>query len=139
MAPPQYTIERYVGEHARDDAARHAELVGLVHNEQRQRRSDGVTDDGNKPINASSPKRTPVPGMTSAVSSRVASASIRAMRAPRERGRAMSKPYVVVIGGPSSAALNGYAGRRAQAFLRSRKWRLVDDAGMSAKCPTAAS
>ena len=30
-------------------------------------------------------RRTPVPGMTSAVSSRVASASIRAMRAPRER------------------------------------------------------
>lgn len=88
----QYTIERYVAQHARDDVARRAELVGLVHDEQRQRRSYGVADDGKETISASRPKRTPVPGMTSAVSSRVASASIRAMRAPRERGRVESKP-----------------------------------------------
>ena len=42
----QYTIERYVAQHARDDVARRAELVGLVHDEQRQRRSYGVADDG---------------------------------------------------------------------------------------------
>src|SRR5262245_25834919 len=45
----QYTIERYVAEHARDDVAWRAELVGLAHDEQRQRRSDGVADDGNEP------------------------------------------------------------------------------------------
>src|SRR5215475_3506345 len=75
---------------------------------------------GKSPISASRPKRTPVPGMTSAVSSRVASASIRAMRAPGERGRTKSskpKPYVVVmvvvLRGPDRDA-----GRRAQAFNR---------------------
>jgi hypothetical protein len=85
---PRRTVESYVAEHARDDVARRAELVGLVHDEQRQRCGDDVKS----PIRASRPKRTPVPGMTSAVSSKVASASIRAMRAPLERGRPKSKP-----------------------------------------------
>src|SRR5262245_36212429 len=40
---------------------------------------------GTSPIRASSPKRIPVPGMTSAVSSNVARESMRAIRSRRER------------------------------------------------------
>ena len=88
----EHTIDGDVAEHAYDDVARRAQLVGLVHDEQRQRRGDEVADGGKSPISASRPKRTPVPGMTSAVSSSVASASIRAMRARRERGCTKSEP-----------------------------------------------
>jgi hypothetical protein len=42
-------IERDVAEHARDDVARRAKLVGLVHDEQRQRRGYDVADDGKEP------------------------------------------------------------------------------------------
>src|SRR5215475_4975006 len=45
----EHTVERYVAEHARDHVARRAKLVGLVHDEQRQRRGDDVADDGKEP------------------------------------------------------------------------------------------
>src|SRR3954469_7436015 len=47
---------------------------------------------GTRPISASRPKRILVPGRTTAVPSSVASASMRAPRPRRERGRAKSKP-----------------------------------------------
>ena len=45
----EHAVDRYVAEHARDDVARRAKLVGLVHDEQRQRRGDDVADDGKEP------------------------------------------------------------------------------------------
>src|SRR5215510_3154969 len=45
----KHAVKRYVAEHARNDVARRAELVGLVHDEQRQRRGDDVADDGKEP------------------------------------------------------------------------------------------
>jgi len=45
----EHTVERDVAEHARDDVARRAKLIGLVHDEQRQRRGDDVADDGKEP------------------------------------------------------------------------------------------
>ena len=81
---------RYVTEHARDDVARRAKLVGLVHDEQRQRRGDDVADDGKEPDQRIQAEAHAGARNDERGSSRVASASIRATRAPRERGRAKS-------------------------------------------------
>src|SRR5262245_41447369 len=45
----EHAVERNVTKHARDDVARSAELVGLVHDEQRQRRGDEIADGGKEP------------------------------------------------------------------------------------------
>src|SRR5262249_48248538 len=45
----EHTVECYVAEHARDRGVRRAKLVGLVHDEQRQRCGDDVADDGKEP------------------------------------------------------------------------------------------
>ena len=45
----QCTIERHVAEHAHDDVTRRAELVGLVHDKQRQRRGCSVANNGKEP------------------------------------------------------------------------------------------
>jgi hypothetical protein len=45
----EQAVERDVAEHARDDVARRAELICLVHDKQRQRRGDDVADGGKEP------------------------------------------------------------------------------------------
>src|SRR5262249_1972107 len=92
-------VDDDIAEHAQEDVARDAELVGLVHDEQGQRRRDDVADgryESNQWIEA---ETDACAGMTSALSRRVASASTRAIRARRERGRTKSepKPYAMVI------------------------------------------
>ena len=42
----EHAVERNVTNHARDDVARSAKLVGFVHDEQRQRRGDEVAHGG---------------------------------------------------------------------------------------------
>jgi hypothetical protein len=75
-----------------------AKLVGLEYDEQRQRRGDDVADDGKDPDQRIQAEAHAGAGMPSAVSSRVASASIRAMRAPRAGARKVIEAETIGAG-----------------------------------------